>query len=183
MSEVVKHDFFFAVKDFLSKEECEQFRLFLDKKEATCNAIERIIEKVVDWNNQTLKFAINPTLPTILNYTAFEAQVKSSTAPDHAVHVGNIQHPNPSKWSVIVNLHDRDEVQGGELIFRKWAPTPYKDNYGNWRGDPNKPHVPQWINELGTIVIYPSMVENGYALVTSGTAHRAKILVNGPQFC
>jgi len=182
VSEVVKHDFFCAKKDFLSKEEVEQFKLFLDRKEVECGCINKIVQSMVDWNQQTLKFDISPMLPVILNYTAFEAQVKSTPAPDHAIHIGNIAHPNPAKWVAIVNLHDRDEVQGGELTFRKWAPTPYKDNFGNWRGDPNKPHVPQWANECGSIIIYPAMVENGYTLVTSGTAHRAKVLINGPQF-
>lgn len=182
MTDEVKHDFFLAKKDFLTKQQCEEFVKFLDKQDSSVDFIKTIVDEVIAWNDATLKFNINPEQPTILNYTSYEAQVKSTATPDHAIHIGNVSHPTPAKWSVIVNLHDRDKVQGGELVFRKWAPTPYKDNFGIWKGDPKKPHVPQWINELGTIVIYPSMVEHGHLLVTSGTATRAKILVNGPQF-
>lgn len=182
MSEVVEHEYFYAAKDFLTPQECQDVVKFMNKEASTLDCLKRIVDVVEQWNNKTLRFNIDPTQPRVVNFTGEEAQVRSTTTPDHAIHIGNVANPTPIKWSVILNLHNRDDVQGGELMFRNWAQTPYKDNFGNWKGDPNKPHMPAWINEMGSIVIYPAMVEQGYQLVTSGTATRAKVFISGPQF-
>lgn len=178
----VSYNFFLAKKNFLTDEQCQLLREFLENPSSKCESVDLVVQEIVNWNSKTLNFDIDETKPIITNFTGYEATAKTSTVPDHAIHIGNIRNPSPMKWTAIVNLHNRDDVQGAELIFRTWATTPYKDNFGHWKGDPTKPHQPQWINEQGSIIIYPSMVENGFALVTSGTAYRAKISLTGPQF-
>jgi hypothetical protein len=29
------------------------------------------------------------------------------------------------------------------------------DNFGKWKGNPNEVHQPQWLNEMGTIILFP----------------------------
>lgn len=185
MSDVVTHEFYNAQKDFFTKEECERLIRAIEEPNTLTECddlLARVAKAAEDWNNQSLKFNVDFTKPVFSDWSGVEASQRVVTVPDHAIHIGNIKNPMPYKWSVIVNVGDRDDIQGGELVFRTWPPAPYKDNFGEWKGDPNAPSQPEWINEQGTIVIFPSMAEHGNLLVTSGTAHRVKIRFAGPQF-
>lgn len=178
-----------AYSNFFDKEQVNYLYDFVQSRsslaEAPCEAIvQRVIELVKSWNDDEsqLNFDVDWDKPIFKDYTGTESMVESMTTPDHAVHPGNIDDKAPLKWTAIVMVSDRNEVQGGEMIIRNWPPTPYKDNFGNWIGDTAKPHVPQWLNERGTVVIMPSMYEHGFALVTSGTQKRVKVQFAGPQW-
>ena len=101
--------------------------------------------------------------------------------PDHTVHTGNVLKGPIHKISVIINVSSRDDVQGGELTFKHWAPPPRIDNFGSLIVE-NADHQPNWTNEQGTIVMYPSMEQAGYQLVTSGPIKRIKIMFKGERF-
>ena len=79
-----------------------------------------------------------------------------------------------SKWTAIVNVSSRDDIQGGELIFRNWKDSVRYDNYGKVVGDDTC--QPQWINELGTLIFIPSLEPWGHRLVVSGNG--MKVITN-----
>lgn len=74
---------------------------------------------------------------------------------DHIWHEGN-KDKNGILYTVVINLNSNDEFQGGLLTFDEWEPTPHTDNFGTWKGDPTKPHQPQWLNEQDVLVCIPS---------------------------
>jgi hypothetical protein len=74
---------------------------------------------------------------------------------DHIWHEGN-KDKNGTLYTVLINENSNDEFQGGLLTFTNWSMTPHKDNFGTWKGDVNKPHQPQWLNEQDVIVCIPS---------------------------
>ena len=82
--------------------------------------------------------------------------------------------------ATIVNVSSRDDIQGGELMFRNWQQAKRYDNYGKAVGDDNG--QPQWINELGTLIIFPSIEAWGYKLVVSGQGMRVILNFKGEGY-
>jgi hypothetical protein len=179
-------DLFHAQENFLSAEEVEALYEFVQNRDSTESKTTSILDKIVQFcqfhNETSLNLDVDWSKPLLKDYTGYESMVESMMTPDHAIHYGNIFNEDPPKWTVIVMASNRNQVQGGELVFRNWPATPYKDNFGAWIGDTTQPHQPQWINELGTIVIFPSMCDHGFSLVTSGEQKRVKIQFTGPQW-
>ena len=54
------------------------------------------------------------------------------------------------------------------------------DNYGKPIGDPDTCQPP-WINELGTLIIFPSIAAWGYSLIVSGALRRVELNFRGPS--
>ena len=59
-------------------------------------------------------------------------------------------------------------------MFRNWKEPQRIDNYGKRVGDENG--QPQWINELGTAIFFPSIEGWGHKLVVSGRG--MKVIIN-----
>ena len=141
---------------------------------------EAIQNEVGYWNEETLNLDIDLNKHSFLQIRGAEADIKDNPKPVHSIHAGNLGQ-DCYKWSAIVNCSSRDDIQGGELIFRDWQPPTRRDNYGNFVGDEDTCQPP-WINEIGTLIIFPSLSAWGYHLVVSGGFKRVKIDFKGPAY-
>ena len=122
--------------------------------------------EMIAWNEETLNLNILPNEPLgkrMLNIN--EADILDNLKQEHHIHTMNLNKICP-KWTAIVNVSGRDDIQGGELMFRNWKEPQRIDNYGKRVGDENG--QPQWINELGTAIFFPSIEGWGHKLVVSG---------------
>ena len=108
-----------------------------------------------------------------------EANSQDNLRPEHFIHSLNLNKV-ANKWTAIVNVSSRDDIQGGELMFRNWQQAKRYDNYGKAVGDDNG--QPQWINELGTLIIFPSIEAWGYKLVVSGQGMRVILNFKGEGY-
>jgi len=70
----------------------------------------------------------------------------------------------------------------GEASIDDWPSPPYKDNFGNWVGDPDKPHQPIWLNEQGTLMIAHGGIEVGYGRTLNGSAQKVLETISGPAY-
>ena len=132
------------------------------------------------WNEETLNLNINLNEYDFHAWQCGEADIKDNPKPVHSIHAGNLG-KSCRKWTAIVNCSSRDDIQGGELILRDWESPARRDNYGKAIGDENKCQ-PVWINEIGTLIIFPSISAWGYNLVVSGGFNRVKIDFKGPAY-
>ena len=143
--------------------------------------VSHIAEQAKHYNEEVLNFNVDFDKPDVHMWDAYEGESRITLSPDHGIHAGNILNDNIFKVSVIVNISSRDDVQGGELTFKNWAPPPRVDNFGAVIAEKAE-HQPTWTNEQGTVIFYPSMEQNGYQLVTSGPIKRLKIYFRGGAF-
>ena len=175
---------FRAHQEFLTPEEGQLLFDSVSKETLTDEAkdiVKKIADAVEQYNDDLLGFDINLTTPVIKPYVQSEGSSNITLVPDHAVHAGNIVEDPVYKISVIVNVSSRDEVQGGELVFKHWAPPARIDNFGAVIAEGSNTQ-PEWTNEQGTVVFHPSMEQVGYQLVTSGPIERVKLIFKGPKF-
>lgn len=74
--------------------------------------------------------------------------------------------------TAIVHLDDTADFQGGNLDCPSWPEPPRLGNFGDWIGDPNKPHHPVWQNERGSLFMCKSDRAVGHRTVVSGQCRR-----------
>lgn len=72
----------------------------------------------------------------------------------HTWHDGN-KDKSGVLYTILVNCNTITECQGGLIEIKGYPQTPHHDNFGKWKGNPNEVHQPQWLNELGTIILFP----------------------------
>ena len=142
--------------------------------------VDYIANEVGYWNEETLNFNIDWNDYTFHSLEGQEADIKDNPKPIHSIHARNLGQ-SFSKWTAIVNCSSRDDIQGGELIFRDWSDPVRRDNYGKPLGN-DEESQPQWINELGTLIIFPSIASCGHQLVVSGGFRRVQLDFKGPSF-
>jgi len=140
-----------------------------------------ICNSVKNYNDQITMFDVDIDRPQVNLYDAYEGESKITLVPDHGIHTKNILRDPIWKITAILNVSSRDDVQGGELTFKNWAPPPRVDNFGAVITEGAETQ-PIWTNEQGALIIYPSLEQNGYQLVTSGPIKRLKIHFRGPKF-
>ena len=136
--------------------------------------IKIIRNELVSWNEETLNLNLlsnEPPDKRLLTIT--ETDIRDNLSAEHFIHTMNLN-KICSKWTAIVNVSSRDDIQGGELIFRNWKDSVRYDNYGKVVGDDTC--QPQWINELGTLIFIPSLEPWGHRLVVSGNG--MKVITN-----
>ena len=169
-----EHGNFLAIQNFFERDE--------DIKglwERDVDYIKPIANEISMWNEEKTNFDINWNDYSFHAEEANEADSRDNPKPVHNIHTQNI-HKECYKWSAIVNCSSRDDVQGGELIFPDWKPPMRRDNYGKPIGDSNS--QPTWINEMGTLIILPSIAAAGYQLVVSGGFRRVHLHFRGPSY-
>ena len=172
-TERVSYNSFIAIKDFVNAEYLNQ--LTYDQKQShLIELISQVTDEVKDWNEATHNFNMLWEEENHSVRTHIEADIKDNLVPVHSIHGGNLG-KNCFKWSAILTLTSRDFIQGGEIMFKHWNQPVRIDNYGKHIGDP-KTSMPQWINEQGTLIIYPSIAESGYKMIVSGEVK--KLYVN-----
>lgn len=182
--EVINSTVFRAIREALTEEEVNVlYDNVVDNNisQQAKDVVKKVADLVTQYNNDVLKFNINLDQTSLVDFTANEGTVMQTLVPDHTVHTGNILKENIHKISVIINVSSRDDVQGGELTFKHWAPPPRIDNFGSLIVE-NAEHQPNWTNEQGTVIMYPSMEQVGHQLVTSGPVKRIKIMFKGERF-
>ena len=146
------------------------------------NIIKIIENEVVSWNEETLNLTLSTSennIPEKRMIEFKEASIQDNLRPEHFIHSMNLNKV-ANKWTAIVNVSSRDDIQGGELVFRNWKPAKRFDNYGKAVGDDSG--QPQWINELGTLIIFPSIEACGYKLVVSGQGMRFIVNFKGEGY-
>tara|TARA_B100000131_G_C18029791_1_gene577968 strand:- start:579 stop:1175 length:597 start_codon:yes stop_codon:yes gene_type:complete len=149
-------------------------------KQKDKQVIQTITNEVGYWNEETINLNMDWSWFDFYAIEAREADSKDNPKPDHSIHTMNLN-KDCRKWSAIVNCSSRDDIQGGELIFKDWK-RPFKyDNYGKVIGNPDECQ-PQWINELGTLILFPSIAAWGYHLVVSGGFQKVHLCYNGKSF-
>lgn len=169
------HGPFLAIQNFFETQQ-EIKELWSKNREM----VDYITNEVGYWNEETCNFNIDWTDYNFINQDAIEADIKDNPKPLHTIHTKNLG-ASCYKWSAIVNCSSRDDVQGGELIFRDWQPPFRRDNFGKPIGNEEECQPP-WINELGTLIVFPSIAAWGYHLVVSGGFRRVNINFRGPSF-
>jgi len=182
--EVIDSTVFRAIREALTEEEVNV--LYDNVKDNNISqqakdVIQKVADFVAGYNNDVLKFNIDLDQTSLVEFTGNEGTVMQTLVPDHTVHTGNILKEDIHKISVIINVSSRDDVQGGELTFKHWAPPPRIDNFGSLIVE-GAEHQPNWTNEQGTVIMYPSMEQVGYQLITSGPVKRIKIMFKGERF-
>lgn len=184
MDKVVTTSEFKAILNLLTPDECLHLHSCIRNEEMDQkgkDSLKKIVDAVSDYNDSVTKFQINTNLPQVNLYDAYEGESKITLVPDHAIHTKNILQDPIWKITAILNVSSRDDVQGGELTFKNWAPPARVDNFGAVISE-GADSQPQWTNEQGALIIYPSLEQNGYQLVTSGPIRRLKIHFKGPKF-
>tara|TARA_B100001109_G_scaffold190666_1_gene157270 strand:- start:194 stop:808 length:615 start_codon:yes stop_codon:yes gene_type:complete len=141
--------------------------------------VQMISNEIGYWNEETTNFIMDWNDYSFVKRVLQEADIRDNPKPLHSIHTQNLNQIC-YKWSAIVNCSSRDDVQGGELIFRDWNPPYRRDNYGKPIGDPDTCQPP-WINELGTLIIFPSIAAWGYSLIVSGALRRVELNFRGPS--
>ena len=141
--------------------------------------VQMISNEIGYWNEETTNFTMDWNDYSFVKRVLQEADIRDNPKPLHSIHTQNLNQ-TCYKWSAIVNCSSRDDVQGGELIFRDWNPPYRRDNYGKPIGDPDTCQPP-WINELGTLIIFPSIAAWGYSLIVSGALRRVELNFRGPS--
>lgn len=175
---------FRALYNVLTPEECDHLYKCIRHEEIDEQGKElaqRITAAAKVYNDEVLKFNIDFSSPSINLWDAYEGESRITLSPDHGVHAGNILTPVVTKITAVINISSRDDVQGGELTFKNWAPPARVDNFGAVIAE-SADVQPTWTNEQGTIIFYPSMEQMGYQLVTSGPLKRLKMNFKGENF-
>ena len=175
--ERVSHGPFLAIKNFFENQnEIKKLRRG-DK-----NIIRIIQNEVMAWNDETLNFRMAQSEniePDKRMIEMKEMSIQDNIVAEHVIHTMNLSKVAP-KWTAIVNVSGRDDIQGGELIFRNWRQAKRYDNYGKAIGGDNC--QPQWLNELGTLIIFPAIEAWGYRLVVSGNGMKTIINFKGEGY-
>ena len=168
---------FLAIRNYLeTQDEIKALR------RGDMNIIKIIEHEVVSWNEETLNLNLSTSennVPEKRMIEFKETNLQDNLRPEHFIHSMNLNKV-ANKWTAIVNVSSRDDIQGGELMFRNWKPAKRFDNYGKAVGDDNG--QPQWINELGTLIIFPSIEAWGYKLVVSGQGMRFIVNFKGEGY-
>tara|TARA_B100000459_G_C8577783_1_gene201776 strand:- start:63 stop:536 length:474 start_codon:yes stop_codon:yes gene_type:complete len=140
---------------------------------------EKIIAEVVKYNSQVLKLNIDPNPDDkIIELKEGSGRHVHSR---HQVHKGNLfKDGKVIKIVALYNVNGPDDFQGGSIEFDGWRRFRI-DNYGEPRGDADS-HVPDWINEEGTLIIYPAVVKCEADIVVSGTVRRHEYLFMGDNY-
>lgn len=171
-TERVNFNSFLAIKDFLPIQYLDNLNL-MERESHRNEVISQITDEVKLWNEETHNFNM---LWDEFNYsvkTFEEADIGDNLRPNHSIHAMNLS-KNCFKWSSIVNLSSRNDIQGGELLFKHWDTPVRRDNNGKVVGD-EKTAQPSWINEQGTLIIFPAIAQHGYRMVVSGECKRLYI--------
>ena len=99
---------------------------------------------------------------------------------NHVWHDGN-KDKNGVLYTLLVNCNTNNDYQGGLITIKGYPQTPHKDNFGNWKGNPTEVHQPQWLNEMGTIIMFPGTQEWGVDRVWHGERNILMIEVIGKR--
>jgi len=167
--------YFIAIQNFFETQQ-EIKELWTKNREM----VDYIANEVGYWNEETLNVNIDWNDYHFHSLEGFEADIKDNPKPAHSIHPRNLGQ-TCAKWTAIVNCSGRDDIQGGEIIFRDWQPPVRRDNYGKPVGD-EETCQPPWINELGTLIIFPSIAAHGHQLVVSGGFRRVQLDFKGPSY-
>ena len=166
---------FLAIQNFFETQE-----EIIELRAKNLEMVDLIASEVGYWNEETLNLNMDWPDYSFHLEEGQEADIKDNPKPVHSIHTANLG-KICYKWSAIVNCSGRDDVQGGELIFRDWQPPARRDNYGKPIGD-EKTCQPPWINELGTLIIFPSIAAWGHNLIVSGGLKRVNLHFRGPSY-
>ncbi len=178
MSTQVEHGMHFAIKNFLTKEECEGIVLSGDITPVQ----DRINKAIFDWNDQDhTKFKVNYSDHYEYKVVTHEDESTHEARRIHTLRQENISKACP-KIQAYVFLTDCDEYQGGEISTEGWQSVPYQDNFGEWMGDPKEPAQPDWLSEQGSLYITHAGTAVGFNLTHNGSSQLAVILVGGPAY-
>lgn len=171
-TERVNFNSFLAIKDFLPQQYLNNFDI-KSRESHLLEIMQQVEDEVKLWNEETHNFNMLWDQKHHSVKTFVEADIGDNLRANHNIHANNLG-KTCFKWSTILNLSSRDDIQGGELLFKHWDPPVRRDNNGRVVGD-EKTSQPQWINEQGTLIIFPSIAEHGYRMVVSGSCDRLYI--------
>lgn len=174
-SERINFNSFLAIKDFIPPQYFD--KIDIDRESHRVELMQQIKDEVELWNEETHNFNMlwdqNHHRIKIFE----EADIGDNLRPNHSIHAMNL-HKTCSKWSAILNLTSRNDIQGGELLFKHWDTPVRRDNNGRVVGD-EKTSQPTWINEQGTLIIFPSIAEHGFRMVVSGGGKKLYVNFEG----
>ena len=98
---------------------------------------------------------------------SFEETDRMDPKCDHIWHDGN-KNKTGILFQALEPLNWPDDYQGA--YFEMNLPgVPYRDNFGNWKGNPEEPHQPHWANEPGSVVFMPWYEPWGVSRVWHGS--------------
>ena len=181
---VETHGLFRCHYDVLTEEECQILHKEVRSEEigeASLPLLKRIVDLGKAYNDDLLNFNVDLSMPEARTFDGWEGESKVSLVPDHGIHTGNITKDNVVKFVAVINISNRDDVQGGELIFKNWAPSTRVDNFGAVISS-EAGNQPNWTNEQGTVIFFPAVEQMGFNLITSGPYKRLKVLFKGPAY-
>jgi hypothetical protein len=168
-----------AIKNFFTQEECNAIAQS-GGVQGTVYA-DTINKAIFDWNDvadtsykvdwSTCRFTMVPC----------KEESKIRRTSQHTLHAGNV-FDDCIKIQAWINLADTDSYQGGDISIDDWLSPPYKDNFGKWVGDPDKPCQPLWLKEQGTLIIAHGGIEVGYGAALNGDAPKILTTISGPAY-
>lgn len=160
-TDIAKYNPFLFIRNFVSKED-------LDNGHLTTAKGEELVAIVHSHNEDVGPFFLNDEINIKLQ-TIGEDTMENPVA--HRLMPHNID-KHHVKWYGVVNISDHRETIGGDWKCADIGETPYRDNFGDLVGDPDKPHIPSWASDFGTLIVYPFGSRVGWGLCTRGPVQR-----------
>jgi len=142
---------------------------------------EKVHKEIIKFNSQHLHLNLNNQIshktitieePDHLDKKAF-----------HHIHIDNLfKEAQVAKIIAIFITSSRDYVQGGELKFGNWEDPVAVNNYGQPLTKDINNAAPVYLNEQGSLIIFPAVEKFGTNPVVSGKLIFERFVVVGDNY-
>lgn len=142
---------------------------------------EKVHKEIIKFNSQHLHLDLNNEI-SHKTITIEEPDGLDKQAVHH-VHIDNLFHYRPvAKVVAIFITSNRDYVQGGEIRFKNWEAPVAVNNYGQPLNKNKDNAAPVYINEQGSLILFPAVESFGFLPVVSGKLIVERFIVVGDNY-
>lgn len=140
----------------------------------------KVIDQIIKWNSQHYKLDLDADSVLIKKIKLEETEHVPGTT-DHVPHIGNLyKDQKVAKLTAFLILSSRDQIQGGEFLFKGWTEPTRKDNFGHVIETSNP--YPSYLNEQGTLFCIPSLERYSTHTIVSGTLEFVRYTFYGDNY-
>jgi len=142
---------------------------------------EKVHKEIIKFNSQHLHLDLNNQI-SHKTITVEEPDHLDMKAVHH-VHIDNLfKETQVAKIVAIFITSSRDYIQGGELKFGKWEAPAAVNNYGQSLVHDNNNTAPVYLNEQGSLIIFPAVEKFGTQSIVSGKLVFERFIVMGDNY-